>query len=101
MSPHVDGFPPEGNYAFLHRLLAAKAEIETAYDGPLRWDLVEGRKHEKVVALLPAGGYRDEDRWPSTVAAMLDAMQRLDTACRPFLAIARRAAVAVPRGFGE
>jgi hypothetical protein len=82
---YVDGYAVVGNYAYLRRLQDFKTDIEAAYGGPLEWDLVDGRKHQKVMGLVSAGGYRDEERWPAVIEAMLRAMTRLEAACRPYL----------------
>jgi hypothetical protein len=43
---------------------------------------MEGLKKCAIGLTLPAGGYRDEDRWDQIPDAMIDNMVRLDHALR-------------------
>ncbi len=73
----------ERNLEVFHSLEARKAELETAFGGPLEWqDLPDSRacRIRKTVA----GGYRSpETEWPRIHAEMVDAMIRIHAAFQP------------------
>lgn len=95
---YVDGYQERGNAAFLEDLALHRTAIEEAFGAPLQWDAVEGRKHAKLWALIPGGGYRDEEKWPAIQVQMIRAMSRLEMAVRPYLRSATQAGQRAPIG---
>jgi len=74
------------NLSILTALKANRESIELAFDGPLDWQEIPGKRACRVKAVVSAKGYRDEESWPETWVAMADAMTRLEGALRPELA---------------
>jgi hypothetical protein len=91
---YVQSFTPEGNLALVRALEVHREPIEAAFGRPLEWHAAEGRKHAKVLATIPDGGYRDEDDWDMIHQRLLDEMVRLQSAIRPYLKEATAAAQA-------
>jgi hypothetical protein len=73
------------NIALYAHLERNRSEIEERFDGPLKWERLEGRRACRVSAPLDVGGLQDRDRWPAIQEAMVDAMIRFDRALRPHL----------------
>lgn len=73
------------NAAVYGQLQGRRAEIERAFKDELEWQQRAGRRGSFWVGktLAGLGGYRDPERWPELHAAMVDAMQRLESAIRP------------------
>jgi hypothetical protein len=65
-------------------LAAHKDAIEERFGAALEWRRNSDQKQSMIRAVLDTGGYRDqEDSWPETQEAMVDAMVRLEAAFRP------------------
>ena len=89
---YVDGYGLVGNEAFVRSLLEHQPQIEERFGAALEWDIVEGRKHAKVVARIAGLGYREpEDRWPELERRLINTYAGLRAACDPYLAGADRA----------
>ena len=74
------------NNAIFDQLFAHKAEIEKAFESKLSWERLDNRRACRIRYTQPDGGYRSpEDRWPTIQDAIVDAMNRLDAALKPFL----------------
>lgn len=83
----IEGADEAGNHRIFRALEESRPEIEAEFGEPLIWSLVEGRKKCAITKTLPAGGYRDEEStWPVIQDAMIDAMVRLEKACRTYIA---------------
>jgi hypothetical protein len=61
--------------------------IDASFGEPLAWIKREDRLTCEVRKTIPGGGYRDdEETWPAIQDRMIDAMTRLESATRPFIA---------------
>jgi len=76
----------EENRAIFDQLSREKGRIEAAFGDPLEWHRPEGKRFCRIRRVLPTSGYADdENTWPATADAMIDAMIRLEKALRPHL----------------
>ena len=60
-------------------------EIEIAFEGPLSWESLEGRRAFRIRKKLNIGGRDDEEQWPKIQKSMVDAMISLEKSFRPFI----------------
>lgn len=60
-------------------------EIEIAFEGPLSWESLEGRRAFRIRKKLNIGGRDDEEQWPEIQKSMVDAMISLEKSFRPFI----------------
>ena len=67
------------------RLAKSKEAIEKAFDEPLEWQRVEGKRFCRIKKQFTLGGYRDKEKWPEIQDAMIDAMIRLEKAFQPHI----------------
>lgn len=63
-------------------LEARRAEIDAAYEGPLSWDAMPGRKQTRISETLTGVNLRDEADWPRQHGWMADRLDRLYAAFR-------------------
>ena len=73
----------ETNFAVFEQLMTSKEEIEDALGAPLDWQNLEGKKACRIRLRVGVGGWRDEEKWPEVIEAMVDSMIRLEKALRP------------------
>lgn len=74
------------NKSIFDQLETHKAEIETAFGGPLSWQRLEGKRACRIRFTQPGGGYRSpEEAWPNIQDGIINAMDRLEKALRPHL----------------
>ena len=74
------------NKSIFDQLCAARDSIEKAFDGPLEWQRLEGKRACRIRYLMNGGGYRSPDeKWPEIQDAIIDAMRRLEQALQPQL----------------
>jgi len=74
------------NQAIFDWFFQRKAEIESAFGGPLSWERLEHRQACRIRKVIDLGGYDDDEtKWPAIQDAMIDAMIRLEKALRPHL----------------
>jgi hypothetical protein len=74
------------NKAIFDQLRANQADIEKVFGGPLIWERLDGKRACRIRFTQPSGGYRSpEEKWPSIQDGIIQAMNRLDQALRPFL----------------
>ena len=71
------------NFAIFDQLMASKNKIEEALGAPLDWQNLEGKKACRIRLRVDVGGWRDEEKWPEVIEAMVDTMIRLEKALRP------------------
>lgn len=74
------------NETIFNALSATQDAIEYNFGGDLNWQSAENSPARRVEANLGTGGLQDEDRWPETQKAMVDAMIRLERALRSHIA---------------
>lgn len=75
----------EENKSIFDQLYAHKVEIEKSFGGSLSWEGLDGKRACRIRALLQ-GGYRaPQDQWDDIQAPLVDAMNRLEQALKPFL----------------
>ena len=75
----------EGNLRIFNMLLNNKAEIEKEFGGPLEWEGLEGRRACRIKKTIPIAGWMDEEKWPESQEAIVDAMISLEKSLRPHL----------------
>jgi hypothetical protein len=76
----------EQNLAIFDELLSHQSEIERAYGAPLEWQRLDERRACRIRERWEGVGYRDEDQWPELQDKLVDAMVRLESALKPFIA---------------
>lgn len=54
--------------------------MEAAYEGPLDWQELPGKKATRIADYLPDADLTDEDEWESYLAWLLDRQSRIRTA---------------------
>ena len=82
---YIDRGDQAENKAIFDQLLANKAAIEEAYKGRIDWQRLDNRQACRLRVDFP-GGYRDpEDTWDERQKPVVDAMNRLEEAVRPYL----------------
>lgn len=75
----------EENERIFDQLLAAKAEVEEKFGGPLQWERLEGKRACRIRRFVE-GGYRaPEERWDPIQEQVVTVMTRLEQALRPHL----------------
>jgi len=76
----------ERNEAAFSYLEEHKDTIENDFQNPLEWQLLEGKRACRIRYDIPGTGYRDDEaKWPELHDKMIDAMIRLENACRPHI----------------
>lgn len=76
----------EENKKIFDQLYEHKQAIEETFGGPLEWQRLEGKRACRIRYLREGGGYRSpEDKWPEIQDAIIQAMQKLENALRPWL----------------
>jgi len=74
------------NENIFDQLEAHRAEVESVFGGPLSWERLEGKRACRIRFTQPGGGYRStEEAWPRLQDGIINAMDRLEKALRPFL----------------
>jgi hypothetical protein len=76
----------EENKRLFDDLRNRQAEIEQAFGGKLSWERLDEKKPCRVRCELKEGGLKDEGKWPVIQDAMIDAMDRLAKAVKPYIA---------------
>ena len=68
------------------QLFTHKDEIEKNFGGPLSWQRLEGKRACRISYENPDGGYRSsEEDWPKIQDKVIEGMDRLEKALRPYL----------------
>ena len=75
---------PNQTMRIFEELLDYRNEIEVAFEEPLDWQALEGRRACRIAYHLPGVGLKDEEAWPELQDRMIDAMIRFDKAFRPW-----------------
>lgn len=79
--------PEDKNKAYFDQLRSHQQEIEQAFGAILDWDRGDGKVKSGISGQIDAGGYRsDRQTWPEAQDTMIQAMGRLETAMKPYIA---------------
>ena len=70
------------NKEIFDQLFKNKTEIENTFGEALTWERLEEKRASRISFKIKIGGYRDEERYPETQDAMIDAMIRLEKSLR-------------------
>jgi hypothetical protein len=82
---YIDRGEAEENKSIFDQLYANQAAVEKAFGGPLSWERLEGKRACRI-KFTREGGYRSpEEDWSAIQDAIIDAMNRLEHAVRPYL----------------
>ncbi len=82
---YIDRGEAEENKSIFDQLYANKPAVEKSFGGPLSWERLENRRACRI-KFTQEGGYRSpEDEWPSIQDKIINAMNRLEQALRPYL----------------
>ena len=73
----------EENEKIFNQLYQEKEKIEGLFSDQLEWEKLESKRASRIRKRIDIGGYKDEDRWDEIHEKMIDAMMRLEKACRP------------------
>ena len=74
------------NKLIFDQLYANLEAIEQTFGGPLNWQQMEGRRASRIRYSRKNGGYRSsEEQWPEIQDSIIQSMNKLEKALRPFL----------------
>lgn len=74
------------NKLIFDQLHSNRETIEKAVGSPLNWQRMEGKRAARIGYSQKVGGYRSpEDQWPEIQDAVIDSMNKLEKALRPFI----------------
>lgn len=83
---YIDTGQAEENERIFNDLATKKTEIEKAFGGPLEWERMEDKRACRIRYTLHLGGLSaGEDEWPKIWDPLIDAMQRLVDAFKPYI----------------
>ena len=76
----------EENKSIFDHLFANKDKIDAAFGEALSWERLEGKRACRIRHTQSGGGYRTpEEQWPALQDAIIQDMDRLEKALRPYL----------------
>ncbi len=76
----------EENLRLFDQLHANRDAIEKAFGASLSWERLDGKRACRIKFASNAGGYRSpEEQWPTIQDTIIQAMDRLEKALRPYL----------------
>lgn len=75
----------ERNIEIFNGLLEKKDLLEKEFGSALEWEELEGKRACRIKKTIPIAGWMDEEKWPDSQQAMVDAMIRIDKVFRPHL----------------
>lgn len=81
----IDTGDQERNKRLFDELYARREEIENAFGGPLVWERLDDRRASRVRHVIHSGGLKDSADWGPLQDAMVDAMDRLAKALKPYI----------------
>ena len=81
----IDTGDAEENERIFQWLFDQKESIESAFGGSLDWDQVDNRRACYLRYHLRGQGLTDQEQWPQTQEAMIEAMVRLENALKPHI----------------
>ena len=75
------------NKRIFDTLASHKQEIESVFDKPLLWERLDNKRGSRIRFILLNGGLMDEAKWPEIQEAMIQAMDKLAKALKPYLSL--------------
>lgn len=78
------------NKQIFDEFIKHKEDIENVFGEPLNWERLDNRRACRISKKIDSGGYRDEGRYAETHNALIDAMNRLEKAFKPYISNLRR-----------
>lgn len=88
----IDTGDRDENKRIFDQLIVHEAEIERTFGGAFSWERLDEKRASRIRYILQEGGLADdESKWPTIQDAMIDAMDRLSKALKPYLGIAAAA----------
>ena len=75
----------EENKAIFDQLFTHKAKIEQDFGAPLSWERLDAKRACRVRATLPGGYGSPEEEWGTIQTSLVQTMNRLEKALRPYL----------------
>lgn len=82
---YIDTQEQPENKRIFDTLLHKKQEIERTFGSPLSWERLDDKRSSRIRYVIKEGGLTDESKWLQMEAAMIDAMDRLAKALKPYL----------------
>lgn len=80
---YIDTGDHTENKRIFDSLYAQKAQIESAYGGPIVWERLDEKRASRIRCEVADQGVKtDVEQWPAVQDAMIDAMRRLSTALK-------------------
>lgn len=73
---YIDNGDFDDNKALFDHLFAQRAEIESAFGGPLQWRRLNGYR-VSTIRFVVEGGWGDESNWLGVIKEVVDGMKRL------------------------
>ncbi|MGB7912433.1 MAG: DUF4268 domain-containing protein [Desulfobaccales bacterium] len=74
----------EENQNIFDKFITVKKEIDEAFDEPLEWERLEGKRACRIRKTLTEGGYLDEEqKWPKIQEVMVSTMIRFENSFSP------------------
>ena len=75
----------EENKKIFDEFYVHKDEIEKTFGDKLSWERLDNKRACRIAKSITVGGYRDPEKWDSTIDAMIDAMIRLEKTLSPII----------------
>jgi len=82
---YIDTLDGEENKRIFDLLASNREKVESEFGSPLIWDRMNDNRGSRIRYVLTQGGLTDENLWPSIQNAMIDAMEKLSKALKPYL----------------
>lgn len=83
---YIDTGDRDDNTRVFDALAAKRDLIDQGFGGPLEWERLDKRRACRVRHVIEEGGLiSGEEHWPKIQDAMIDAMERLAKALKPYL----------------
>jgi Domain of unknown function (DUF4268) len=75
----------EENKRIFDKLYARKQEVEQSFGGSLAWERLDDGDTSRIRFYIPDGSIQNEDEWPSLQTKMINDMDRLHKALKPYV----------------
>lgn len=83
---YIDVGDKDENKRIFDALHIHQSDIERTFGSPLSWERLDEKRASRVLSMLKEGGLNDEGKWQTIQDAMINAMDRLAKALKPYLA---------------